>query len=390
VDAGFSLIELLVAMAISLAILGAAFTVVGGWQTGFGAETERADEQQRLRVAVDAISRDLTLAGAGPHLGLAAGSLGFSVASLFPFRQGALSPDVPGTARTDTLTVLYVLPQTTAQTTIRQAVAARSGTAIINHDAGCPLSDAACGFVVGADVMVYDDSGSYDTFRVTAVQPGALELQHTMPDTSGVYAAGARIVEAASHTYTLKIDPVTDSFQLVRYDGVSSDAAVVDHVVGLSFDYFGDSAPPLLIRPVTEPAGPWTSYGPKPPRLNVRSTAYPAGENCAFQVDAASGLQVARLPQLGNGSTTLVKLTAAELTDGPWCPDDTNPHRYDADLLRIRRVSVTLRVEASLSALRGPAGILFARGGTSRSAARWVSDQEIRFDIAPQNLNLTR
>ncbi len=93
---------------------------------------------------------------------------------------------------------------------------------------------------------------------------------------------------------------------------------------------------------------------------------------------------------LGDGSTTLVKLTDSQLSDGPWCPDDTNPHRYDADLLRIRRVSVTLRVEASLSALRGPAGLLFTRGGTSSSVNRWVPDQEVRFDISPKNLNLSR
>ena len=52
-DAGFSLVELLVAMGIALAILGVAFTVLSGWQLAFGAENERADQQQRLRVAVE-------------------------------------------------------------------------------------------------------------------------------------------------------------------------------------------------------------------------------------------------------------------------------------------------------------------------------------------------
>jgi hypothetical protein len=240
------------------------------------------------------------------------------------------------------------------------------------------------------DVMVYDDTGAYDTFRVTAVHGGALELQHHMVDTAQRYAAGARIVEAASHTYTLKTDPATDTFQLMYYDGGFADAAVVDHVMGLAFEYFGDPSPPMLIRPVTDLTGPWTSYGPKPPPLGVQSTAYPPGENCAFQVDAATHHQIPRLPRLGDGSASLVKLADVELTDGPWCPDATNPHRYDADLLRIRRVSLTLRVEASLSALRGPAGVLFARGGTSRAADRWVADQEIRVDFSPKNLNLGR
>ena len=188
----------------------------------------------------------------------------------------------------------------------------------------------------------------------------------------------------------MKTDPLADTFQLMHYDGVSSDAVVVDHAVGLAFEYFGDPAPPILLRPVTDPTGPWTTYGPRPPRLNVRSTAYAVGENCVFQIDATTGRQVPRLAQLGNGSTSLVKLTEAQLKDGPWCPDETNPHRYDADLLRIRRVSVTLRIEASLTAFRGPAGILFSRGGNSRSARRWVADQEIRFDISPKNLSGSR
>jgi hypothetical protein len=238
---------------------------------------------------------------------------------------------------------------------------------------------------------VYDDTGSYDTFRVLATQPGSLQLQHTMADTPQSYAAEARIVEASIHTYYLKADPATDTFQLMHYDGVASDAAVVDHVVGLVFEYFGEPAPPRLVRPVTDPTGPWTTYGPKPPQPGVQSTAYPAGENCVFQTDPSGTQQVPRLATLGDGvGTTLVRLTMAQLGDGPWCPDAVNAHRYDADLLRIRRISVTVRLEAALSALRGPAGSLFTRGGTARAASRWLPDQEVRFDVAPRNLNIGR
>jgi hypothetical protein len=75
------------------------------------------------------------------------------------------------------------------------------------------------------------------------------------------------------------------------------------------------------------------------------------------------------------------------LTDGPWCPDATAPGRFDADLLRIRRVGVTLRVEAAPASLRGPVGALFARGGSSTSALMRVPDQELRFDVTPRNMN---
>jgi hypothetical protein len=78
------------------------------------------------------------------------------------------------------------------------------------------------------------------------------------------------------------------------------------------------------------------------------------------------------------------------LSDGPWCPDATNANRWDADLLRIRRVAVTLRVEAAAAMLRGPAGPLFVNGGTARGGLAWVPDQEVRFEVAPRNLNLGR
>ena len=123
----------------------------------------------------------------------------------------------------------------------------------------------------------------------------------------------------------------------------------------------------------------------------MRWTAYPEGENCAFTVDA-SGNRVPRLAILGDGSNAhaLVRLTEAQLSDGPWCPDAASPDRFDADLLRIRAIAVTLRVQAALAALRGPAGTLFANAGTSANGSRWVPDQEVRFEVAPRNLNLAR
>ena len=387
--AGYTLVELLVAMVVMLAVVAATLTMTSELHVGFGAASERVDGQQRLRVAVDALSRDLFRAGTGAYQGPRVGPLASTVATVLPFRQGAVRADAPGTFRSDVMTVSYALPQTAAQTTLRQPMAAASGTALIGLEAGCPAGDAACAFSAGMDVILYDDTGAFDTFRVQSAQAGSLQLLHTMADAALSYQAGAQLIEAATHTYYLKADASTDTFQLMRYDGVASDAAVVDHVIGLAFEYFGDPSPPALVRSVTSPIGPWTTYGPKPPPPGVQTTAYPAGENCVFQLDS-TGQPVPRLAALSGGSTTLVKLADTALRDGPWCPDGGNPHRYDADLLRIRRVSVTVRVEASLPSLRGPAGALFARAGTARAAARWVPDQEIRLDVAPPNLNVGR
>jgi hypothetical protein len=128
-----------------------------------------------------------------------------------------------------------------------------------------------------------------------------------------------------SDTYYLRSDIATNAFQLMRYDGAETDLPVVDHVVKLEFEYFGADQ---------------------------------------------------------------MRLAPSTLQDGPWSPDDTDANRFDADLLNIRRVRVTLRVQAARAALRGPAGMLFVHGGTAASRERYLPDREIRFDISPRNLNL--
>jgi hypothetical protein len=58
--------------------------------------------------------------------------------------------------------------------------------------------------------------------------------------------------------------------------------------------------------------------------------------------------------------------------DGPWCGDGEN--RFDADLLRIRKVRVTLRMQAANEVMRG----------------RKVADFSLSFEVAPRNMGLTR
>jgi hypothetical protein len=101
------------------------------------------------------------------------------------------------------------------------------------------------------------------------------------------------------------------------------------------------------------------------------------------------GADVPRLATL-SGTVSDVKLDAATLTDGPWCPDAASPVRYDADLLRVRRVRVTMRFEAAAASLRGPASTLFQRGGTATSTTRLVPDLETRFDVTPRNVSSSR
>src|SRR5262245_57731314 len=116
----------------------------------------------------------------------------------------------------------------------------------------------------------------------------------------------------------------------MHYDGFQSAIPVLDKVRGVNFEYYGEPQPPQLVRPGTDQT---MTYGPTPPALGVSKGSWPAGTNCT--VDVVGGQQVPRLAVLGAPGTGLIKMTPAQLTDGPWCPEAANSNRYDADLLRI-------------------------------------------------------
>ncbi len=62
---GFTAIELLIAMAITLAVMAAALALAQPAQAAFRVQLEAVDVTQRLRAAVDALTRDILMAGSG-------------------------------------------------------------------------------------------------------------------------------------------------------------------------------------------------------------------------------------------------------------------------------------------------------------------------------------
>jgi hypothetical protein len=390
---GYSLVETIMAMALTLAISAVVLVLVDLARASFAVQPEAADMQQRIRVAAGVLYKDIVMAGAGTTQGANVGPLIQYFAPVLPYRQGTNPDDPAGTFRTDAVTLIYV-PPTVAQTTLAGAgPAAVSADIAINQGPGCPTLDASCGFGIGMTALLHDGSGAYDTFTVTGVPPLELHLERTSDVlTKATYApAVTTVTEVRNVVYYLKTDASTRLSQLVTREGATgADVPLVDHLVDLRFDYYGDPLPPMFsVDPSGNPASLATTYGPVPPPLDqIPADGYPPGENCTFAVDPASGLQLPRLPFLdqSRASNGVVLLTAAQLTDGPWCPDATNANRWDADLLRIRTIAVTLRIEAADAALRGPAGVLFINGGTARSATRWLPDQTVRFQVTPRNM----
>jgi prepilin-type N-terminal cleavage/methylation domain-containing protein len=65
VERGFSLVELMVAMVVTLVVSGAVYGLVAAGNSAFRREPALADRQQNIRVALDTIGRDIFRAGYG-------------------------------------------------------------------------------------------------------------------------------------------------------------------------------------------------------------------------------------------------------------------------------------------------------------------------------------
>jgi hypothetical protein len=389
-EAGFSLFEVLIATAIMLTITGGIFTVLNPTGGMFKAQPEVVDMQQRLRIGVDTLTRDLIMAGAGAYSGSQSGSLAGFFAPIQASKQGSdpLYDDGPGVFRADAITIFYV-PTTSSQTSISQAMPNQSAELKVSPESGCPNGANLCGFTDGMAVLIYDDTGAYDTMTITEVQDQASHIQHRQQgDLSKSYGIGAKVVQYQDHVYFLD----TVKRQLMHYDGYHTVTPVLDEVVGLNFEYYGEPAAPAL-RDGNGLKSQDVTYGPRPKKLGVSSgTTWPDGENCTIQV--VGGTQQPRLANFGAPGTGLVRLTQAQLTDGPWCPDDVNTNRFDADLFRVRKVRVTLRLQTGDASLRGSLSggqdAMFTQVGTGKAGVRQVGDQQIRFDVTPRNMNLNR
>ena len=354
-EAGYSLIELLVASAVMLVVTGAIFGLMNPAQGMYQAAPEVSDLQQRMRVGTDTLFKELVMSGAGTYQGPVTGSLINFFAPVLPRRIGRVNPDPPTLFRPDAITLTYI-PNTYSQTTLSHSMPVLSAELKVTDQPNCPHGDELCGFEEGMVVLIFDSSGHFDTFEITQVQDDAAHLQHRGQDLSYEYQKNASVTQAVSSTIYLN----RTTNQLMQYDGGSTERPLVDNVVDLQLSYFGDPNPPLRPKPA-------------------------AGEaNCLYD---ASGNYIGPgvLPTV-DGS--LATLTPAMLTDGPFCGGWSN--QFDPDLLRVRKVRVTLRIQVASAALRGTDQTLWANPGRSRGAERSVPDYTVSFEVAPRNLNLAR
>ena len=204
----------------------------------------------------------------------------------------------------------------------------------------------------------------------------------TVADPIDALARGV-VAPSDTRTYHLRQDG-EGIWQLMQYDGRLSDQPAVEDVILLRLEYFGDGEPPLAT--IDERGEIHVTYGAPPPPTGVDDPgdSWGVGENCT--IVNAGGQYLPRLQNVGAG---VVAIGQAMLTDGPWCPDAARAFRFDADLLRIRRVRVHVRLQAARP-FRGLAGLLFANSGSALDPWRQVPDETVTIDVAPRNINVAR
>jgi len=345
---GYGLLEMLIALAISGVLIGVLLQFAVFAHASGGVQGEAADLQQRLRVAVETMRHEIILAGAGPSHGPARGPLSQVFAPILPARIGSSGADPDMSFHADRISLVYI-PDKGAQSHVVSDMAT-SASPIVIDAAGC-LPGSACGFAAGADALIFEVNGiggAHEVFTIGSVDPAANMLVPIAALTRP-YSTQAAVAVVVQRTFYLD----QPGKRLMMYDGDRADVPLVDHVVALRFEYYGDPRPDSVPAP-------------------------PSGEsNCAYVGSPP-------LPLLTNlGGTGPKLMSQSVLTDGPACGQ--SPYRFDADLLRIRRVSFTIRLEAESGEFRGR-GAAFSTSGVSRSSARIVTDQQTTVDVTPRNL----
>ena len=330
-EAGFSLLETVMALALTLLVLGALFELARPAASLNRSLPETANVQQRLRHAFDRLHTDLLAAGRGTVL-VSPGPLGRFLPPVVPYRLGLrAAAGEHRRARPTTVTTLSVSRTSGSETTILSPIAGPAQVVRLDPGPGC--ASPVCGYGARDLVLVFDEHGAWELFRVrgTGAMTLALERAH---GTATVFAPGAVVAPIELHHYYAD----TERLQLRHYDGWQGDFPLVDDLVDLRFRFFGDAGAPVCQGPAPAAAG-----GPR------------------------------------------VEIGLAELKDGPWCGPAGLP--FDADLLRIRAVTVDLRVQSAVEELRGADPRFFTRPGPAPGERGLVPDYAVSFTVAPRNMS---
>lgn len=218
-----SLVEILVSMALTVSLTGAVLSLVVAGQTIARTQPEAADLQQRARLALYTLGRDVRGAGAGLDHGDLAGPLARRFPPVAPSADGGIT--------------LWTVTNADAQATVESSVALGATMVALRDSSGCQPGQAACAFDAGTSAIAFTADGCRTTLRLAAVAGSTLQL--SAPLAECVLAPGSAVAQGEVRTY--RVDPVAR--QLIRRDEITgSTAPVLDGVASMTAEYFADAA----------------------------------------------------------------------------------------------------------------------------------------------------
>ncbi len=243
---GFSLVELLVALAICSLVSAAIGAMVPPSRAVFEQTPAVLELQQRGRTAIDAIAQAVRSAGITdgvPPMVLSA-------------------PDPSGERFTQLLAIARALHAAEGKLDADQQ--GSSGDLLLS-ESSCPAVNDVCGFRPGASVVIADGLGRFDLFTVIATNQGLNSISSSVAFAQP-YPAGSFLIEVDAYTFRLDAAP-DGSTTLVRETVAGAIQPIVDHVTGLSFHASGGQ---LEVNLTVHPP-------PAPEHGRVRERAFRAG-----------------------------------------------------------------------------------------------------------------
>jgi prepilin-type N-terminal cleavage/methylation domain-containing protein len=214
---GFSIIELVVAMAVTTTCAAAMLSLVSAGQSIARAQPEAADQQQRARIAIQTLGSELARAGAGLDRGARAGPL---VQYFTPVERSADGG----------LTLWYVSDAST-QATLGAPFDPGAIEAAIDSAGSCPAAEPACAFAPATSAILFDSGGCRDVLRIDDVAAGTIVTRPAARNCA--YPAGSSVARGEVRTY--RVDPV--SRQLLRRDeATGTSLPVLDEIAGMTID----------------------------------------------------------------------------------------------------------------------------------------------------------
>lgn len=342
---GFSLAELVVSLALAVLVAAVAWPLLDAALSTSRRVPAAIDVHQNLRGAVAFLSEQLQAAGRGALSAPPGGRLSRHVPVLLPRRWGVPMPDAPDSASGERFAVVSV-PEGAAAAPLSSPVWPGDTVVTFDGTTWCGPS-ATCGLAAGDIAMLVDATGRAEVASVASSTSGLAVL--ATPLAHGFHPD----VRAAILPVEVRVIYWREAQREVRVaTGGGADVPWLDHVVAFEVRWFGVAEPP---------AGPSVPEGV---------------DGCLRHADGT-----ARLAPLG-GADAVVPLPLPSLADGPWCGEGLAA--FDADLLRVRRLEVALRLETPDPLLRS-AGTRFLRAGLA-TGPHVVPDVRLRFEVSPRAL----